>query len=203
MKQYILILLCPLFLILCGFTNIDDQSSISKTSLLEEVDYEDLWSMNITDPSGLTKEELEQGLKYVLKDYADIYIEMENQYQINAVFLAAKDALESGWGRYAYYNNLSGWGSTHFDNPEQCIEHVSEYIKIWYLTEPHNPTLCDSECKNYYNIYDQCTIGQYYNGTTIHNINAYYNGRTFWEQQVVSIMYQIYHDSNIDELDFS
>lgn len=92
-------------------------------------------------PSSLTAEELEKGLRYDLVDYANTFIQAEQETGINAVFLASVSALESGWGRSDVaneYNNLFGWSSNngykHFESKEECILFVAHKIKELYLT---------------------------------------------------------------------
>lgn len=163
--------------------------------------YKEVYSLNLREPSGLTVEQLELGLLRELKPYAWKYIEMEQKYGINAVFLASKDGWESGWGTYANDNNLSGWGYMPFDSPEKCIEHVSLYLNLWYLTEPHDNSECTSKCDEYRNENDECTIGQYYHGLTIGAVNTHYNGRAIWEKSVVGIIVDVYTRIEENELD--
>ena len=63
----------------------------------------------IEEPCGLSTEELEAVLKYDLKPYAQEFLYAEEDYGINACFLASIAALESGWGRYQFKeNNIFG-----------------------------------------------------------------------------------------------
>lgn len=54
---------------------------------------------DITEPCGMTAKELGERFKYDLEPYAQAFICAEEDYGINACFLASIAALESGWGR--------------------------------------------------------------------------------------------------------
>ena len=91
---------------------------------------------DITEPCGLTEEELEERLKHDLKQYAGAFLQAEEDYEINACFLASIAALESGWGRNQFRpNNIFGFGNTEFESVERCIDYVSWYLKKHYIRE--------------------------------------------------------------------
>lgn len=124
----------------------------------------------------ITSEELEIGLLYDLKPLADTYVEAGETYGINPVFLAAKDAEESGWGRYhSGENNLGGWRSDDgsymsFDSMEDYIFYSAEKLKQNYLEED----------------------GAYYNGTSLSAVSICYSEDSeTWENHIEDIMYQI------------
>ena len=111
-------------------------------------------SINLLSSCGLTEEQLAKGLKRSLKEYASAFLAAEKEYGINAVFLAAIAALESGWGESVVAqsrNNLFGWkgsgGYRYFDSVAAGINHVAKFLKINYLT-PGGP------CFNGYEIED-------------------------------------------------
>lgn len=117
--------------------------------------------------SGLTVEQLEVGLLYNLKDYAVYFIKAEEDYGINALYLASISALESGWGRYEFKdNNIFGFGNMTFNHESECIDYVASFLSEYYLSE-------DS-------LY-------YSGGTTVYHVNIYYNGSDFWYDNVTSI----------------
>ncbi|MGL5913258.1 MAG: glucosaminidase domain-containing protein [Bacteroidales bacterium] len=132
----------------------------------------------VLSPSNLTAEELESGLLHDLKQYADCFIQAEEDTGINAVFLASVAALESGWARSkvsAEFNNLFGWSTRdsfyYFSSKEECIAFVANKIKELYLSEN----------------------GIYFNGYEVSDINVKYNGRKHWEDSVLRIMSEIVH----------
>lgn len=117
-----------------------------------------------------TAEELEKGLLYDLVPLADYFIEAQETYGIDAIFLAAVAAEESGWGRYKFRkNNIFGFENCDFDSLEHCVDHAASWLKTQYLTPG----------------------GTYYEGAGVADINKHYNGRDTWEQHVVAIMGQI------------
>ena len=54
--------------------------------------------LDLTTPSGLSAEELSKGLRGELFALAEEFVFAEEKYGVNALFLAAVSALESGWG---------------------------------------------------------------------------------------------------------
>jgi beta-N-acetylglucosaminidase len=117
-------------------------------------------------------EAMESALLYELKPLASTYIDAGKLYGVDPVFLAAKDAEESGWGRYqAAPNNLGGWtnsdgGYMEFESPEEYIYHTAKSISEMYLDE------------------DGC----YHYGTSLSDVNTKYNGSQIWVEHIGSIM---------------
>lgn len=100
----------------------------------------------------------------------------ERETGINAVFLAAVAALESGWNTSAVAenkNNLFGWsaatGYADFESKEDCIAEVAGCIKTLYLSPD----------------------GIYFNGYTVEAVNIRYNGNEQWKAAVLQIMQDI------------
>lgn len=91
----------------------------------------------ITEPCGLSTEELEAVLKHDLKPYAEAFIHAEEDYDINAVFLCSVAAAESGWGRYRHQkNNIFGFmTSMEFESVEHNIDFVAWFLRKHYLQE--------------------------------------------------------------------
>lgn len=117
--------------------------------------------------SGVTEQQLSNALYYELADYADLFVECEDEYEVNAVLLASLAALESGWARSDLAvdkNNLFGWKLNSgeyeaFESKEQCIFEVAESISENYLSE----------------------TGAYYTGDTlVENVAEYYSPSEEW-----------------------
>lgn len=127
-----------------------------------------LATQSLKRESTITAEELEAGLLHEMKVYAEDYIEAYEDTGIDPVFLAAKDAFESGWGRFPTQgNNLSGFKtSERFDSVSESIAYVSDFMDREYLTED----------------------GRFYKGDTISDVNHYYNGNLTWELSILRIM---------------
>lgn len=90
---------------------------------------------------GLTINTLANGLHGNLKKYAADFLEAEKIYNVNAVFLSAIAALESGWGSSSLArnkNNFFGWkggsGFMSFNTPREGILFVARNLKNNYLT---------------------------------------------------------------------
>ena len=125
----------------------------------------------IEEPCGYTAEELEEVLKGELKQYAQAFIHAEEDYGINACFLAAVASLESGNGKFMFRkNNIFGFGKAEFDSVPSCIDYVSWYLRKHYL----NPE------------------GKYYRGGTIGDIGRIWcpdDGT--WVRLVTGIFYKM------------
>lgn len=170
--------LCIAVIILTSFTflNVDVMaSSLDETQVSTQNKVETL-EIGVLKKSGLTAEELKTGLLYDLKEYSEAFIKAEEETGINAIFLSALAATESGWGRYeSGINNIYGWtgdgnyGYRDFDTIEDCIYFVADSLKTNYLSP------------------DGC----YFNGYTVKDINIHYNGSKKWENLINGIMYDI------------
>lgn len=126
-----------------------------------------IYYANMLTPSDITEEELAQALKYDLVDLAGTFLEAEEEHGVNAVYLAAISALESGWGRYQFEkNNIFGFGSKEFDSEEECIMYVAEFLAEHYLSKD----------------------GVYYGGGyRLKHVNKRWNGSDHWLTEVKSI----------------
>lgn len=124
----------------------------------------------LTATSGLT-------LQGDLTPLEDAFLAAESTYGVDASFLAAVAALESGWGKSELArekNNLFGWrgadGYMEFDSPEDCIDHVAEYLAEEYL-DPD---------------------GLYYNGLSVEDVaKNYCGGNADWVKMVEEIMQSV------------
>ena len=117
---------------------------------------------DVTAPCGLSTEELEAVLKYDLKEYAGEFLQAEEDYGINACFLASIAALESGWGQSDLAknkNNLFGWkgrnGYKEFESPERGIDFVAWKLSKKYISKGLDtideiaPVYCNEEWAGY------------------------------------------------------
>lgn len=130
--------------------------------------------MDLTAPCGLSEEALEKGLKGKLSGLAPDFLAAEEEHGVNAVFLAAVAALESGWGKSCFRpNNIFGWSGKSFDSVQECIDFVASKIAGHYLAED----------------------GKYYHGKTVSGVNICYNGNDFWPKKISGIMAMIVKNS--------
>lgn len=126
---------------------------------------------------GFTVEELKERLRYPLNEYAEHFIKAEEETGVNAVFLSAVAALESGWGKSRVAknrNNLYGWTTNsgsfmRFESKEACISFIATKFKELYLSPD----------------------GRYFKGYDVEDVNHYYNGRKVWAERVRNIMVMI------------
>lgn len=153
--------------------------------IFETVGSENISPDNIFYPirkSGLTEEELESSFRGTdMQGTAKAFIEVENQYGVNALFLAAIANHESFYGASniaKQKNNLFGFNAND-ENPynlasdyqsyEDCILKVGKKIKENYLR----------------------TDGQYFNGFSAEGMNTNYSSDRSWAKKVNYHMLQI------------
>ena len=143
----------------------------------------DIPSFNVNDMtqvSNLSEESLTKILSGTnLQKYAKAYIEGEEKYKVNLLFVVAITALESSWGSsnialnqnnfsgYAAYDGL-GYGH-HFESPEASIMETFRLLSEEYLNEN----------------------GRYYNGKSPWNVNLNYCTSGDWADKVITIMNQL------------
>lgn len=131
---------------------------------------EEAASLDLTEKSGLSAEELSLGLSGEILNLAPDFIAAEEKYGVNAIFLCAVAALESGWGKYCFReNNIFGWSGKDFSSKSECVDFVASRIAMHYLSED----------------------GKYYHGKTVSRVNICYNGSDFWENKIAGIMAMI------------
>lgn len=138
--------------------------------------------VNLLDSSGANERKLSIALKDTgLEGLESSYIQAEKEYGVNAIFLCALTAEESGWGksvRAIRDNNLSGFEvysddavGARFSSKHESIMVTAKLIKEQYLTEG----------------------GNYFNGYSIQAVNIRYcpvNG-TSWSDNISTIANQI------------
>lgn len=148
------------------------QTTTTKPQTIKEEKTEEKKEQGMLSSCKMTEKEFENKLCKSLKEYSSYFLEAEKTYGVNAAFLAAVAALESGWGESYMaknYNNFFGWrsssGYVKFDSPRDCIMTIAKKLKENYLS----PNGC------------------HFNGYTISAINIRYNGSAHWENQVTKI----------------
>ncbi len=130
----------------------------------------DLALLDLSEKSGVSSEELSLGLSGELVNFAQDFVDAEEKYGVNSVFLCAVAAFESGWGKYCFRkNNIFGWNGKDFETISECIDFVASRIAMHYLSED----------------------GKYYHGKTVSGVNTCYNGTELWENKIIGIMSMI------------
>ena len=145
-------------------------SAVFSSAEIYAITPEEVYSFDLTEKSGVSEEMLEKALLKNLSPLAKEFVLAEKNHGVNAIFLAAVAALESGWGEYCFReNNIFGWSGKSFSSKEECIDFVASKIAENYLSED----------------------GKYHNGKNISGVNICYNGSRFWEEKVAEIMLMI------------
>lgn len=124
---------------------------------------------SIEEPCGLSTEELEAVLKGELKQYAQEFLWVEEDYGVSATFLCAVAAAESGWGEHCFrpYNFFGFMTNKEFSSAAENIDFVAWWLRKHYLNEN----------------------GRYYRGGTISDIGKIWcpDGTGDWERLVTGI----------------
>jgi beta-N-acetylglucosaminidase len=110
------------------------------------VNQNNVLNCDLTKPSGLSVDEANQILKGTeLGGLGAAYVEAEEKYKVNALYLIAHSGLESGWGTSLLAkdkNNLFGvsaydWNpygdATSFSSKQECILRTAELVSEKYL----------------------------------------------------------------------
>lgn len=154
-----------------------ETTQITTTEPATEPEY---FQIGVLSTCGLSEAQLTNGLRKSLKTYAWAFLEAERTYNVNAVFLSAVAAFESGWGESSIArnrNNLFGWtgngGYRYFDSVPECIMYVAKHLRTNYLTPG----------------------GSCFHGYEVEDIAVSYCPGGYWSGQVKSIMRMIQSDA--------
>ena len=156
--------------------------------------------MKLNVPSGLTKEDFKKVLSgnasdtnKIFEQHAEFFYEIEQQYCVNGLFIAAIGIHESNWGTSniaIQKKNLFGYGSYDssayessyiFESYEYGIDMVARVMAKYYLN-PEGTEIFDGEIAE----------GTYYNGPTVAGVNTRYASDTNWATRVYNIMVLLY-----------
>ena len=156
--------------------------------------------MKLNVASGLTKEDFKKVLSgnsndtnKIFEQYAEYFYEMEQEYNVNGLFIAAIGIHESNWGKSniaVEKKNLFGYGSYDssayessyiFERYEDGIDMVSKVMVKHYLN-PEGIEIYD----------DELSTGMYYNGPTVAGVNTRYASDPNWATRVYEIMVSLY-----------
>lgn len=168
----------------------------SATQLMADLNFE----MALNKPSGLTLEQFKKILSdskdsnKIFENNAKYFYYIEQQYNINGVFVAAVGIHESAWGTSQIArdkNNLFGYGAYdsnpyqgayEFSNYSECIDLIARVFVKYYI----NPKGT--------NIYGgEKAVGTYYNGPTLRGINTRYATDKNWANSVYNHMRYLYN----------
>ncbi len=155
---------------------IADQALDAMEKEVDVITHSEIWEMDLSQPSGVTAEELAPLLQGGTVGLEDAFIEAEKTHDVNALFLVSIAALESAWGTINFRpNNMFGYGTSGYASKEDNIMAVAEGLGSNYL----HPS------------------GSLYSGTTATAVNARYATSTQWDDKVVKQMAALYDDAAV------
>ena len=167
--------------------------SISKTGTLD-------FNIDLTKPSGFSLEQFTKILtddkdkNKTFENNAKYFYYIEEQYNINGVFVAAVGIHESAWGTSKIArdkNNLFGYGAYDsnpyngaytFEDYAEAIDLVARVFVKYYLN-PKGTSIYDGEVAN----------GKYYSGNTLASVNKKYASDNGWARKVYAHMQYLYN----------
>lgn len=104
---------------------------------------------DVFQPSNFTVEQISQSLDsgshQGLLHLAPVFVEAEQTYGVNSLYLMSTIGYESGWGKYrSGTNNLGGWKSSttgtwrNFDSEYECIMTIAEGLATSFKPDVGN-----------------------------------------------------------------
>lgn len=139
----------------------------------------DFTTYDLTNPSHLTASQIDQIIAGTeLEGLGWAYEQAEEQFGVNALYLIAHSALESGWGKsriaesknnlfgFQAYDASPGQSAKKFQTKGDCILTVAGYISRQYLEEN----------------------GEHYNGSTLRGMGQKYASDDEWAIKIAEIM---------------
>ena len=157
------------------------------------------FEMALNKPSGFSLEQFQKALtdnkdtNKIFEQNAEYFYLIEQQYNINGMFVAAVGIHESAWGTskiaqnkhnlfgYGAYDSNPYNGAYSFENYSECIDLISRVFVKYYI----NP----SGAK----IYDGSKAsGKYYSGSNLASINKNYATDKNWANSVYKYMQYLY-----------
>lgn len=173
-----------------------NETEQEKTTTIQKIDF----NMSLNKPSGLTLEQFKKVLSdskdknNIFKQNAEYFYYIEEQYNINGLFVAAVGIHESAWGTSKLAvnkKNLFGYGASdsnpygnayNFDNYSESIDLLARVFTKYYLN-PKGTSIYDGEVAN----------GRYHNGNTLSAVNKKYATDKNWANAVYTHMKYLYN----------
>ena len=158
------------------------------------------FDMELNKPSGLSLEQFKKVLtdskdvNKVMENNAEYFYYIEEQYNINGLFVAAVAIHESGWGTSKISKNkynLFGYGA-YDANPYNGAYEFSDYsesidliarVFVKYYLNPKGTAIYGGEVAS----------GKYYNGSTLTGVNTKYATDKNWANAVYKHMEYLYN----------
>lgn len=153
---------------------------ITKLEKIENITFD---SSDVTKLSGMTVEDVQFILEgTALEELAAYFIEAEQEYQVNAIFIISICALESGWGtsdRAIYDNNLTGFG-VYSDDSEGINSDTKRGNILLTAKTLHNNYLTEG--------------GSCYNGVSVEAVSIKYCASDTWAGKITNIGNNLYNE---------
>lgn len=155
--------------------------------------------MALNKPSGLSLNQFKKVLtdendkNNIFRENAEYFYYIENEYNINGVFVAAIGIHESGWGKsniaiskknifgYRAYDSSPYNSASTFNSYAEGIDLIARVLVKYYLN-PKGTIIYNGEK----------AIGTYYNGNTIKGVNQKYASDSNWANKVYNYMIYLY-----------
>ena len=157
------------------------------------------FDIELNKPSGFTAEQFKKALtdskdvNNIFENNSEYFYYIEDEYNINGIFVAAIGIHESAWGTsklaknkynlfgYGAYDSNPYNGAYTFSSYSESIDLIARVLVKYYI----NPAGTK--------IYDgQVASGKYYNGNTISAVNQKYATDTNWKNAIYKYMQYLY-----------
>ena len=147
--------------------------------------YDQVQAMDMSIPSGVTVDDLKLVTRYKLVGTEETLYQLEQDYNLNCLFLLAIASHESAYGTAQFHpNNVCGYGYSGFSSINECLNTVGRVLAKSYLS----------------------TDGAYYKGKTIRAVNRTYAASSTWNTKVARYMSSFYrtisenHNAQLEKL---
>lgn len=145
--------------------------------------YGQVQSMDMSVPSGVTVDDLKLVTRYKLVGTEETLYQLEQEYDLNCLFLLAIASHESAYGTMQFRpNNVCGYGGKGFSSVNECLQTVGKALANSYLS----------------------TSGAYYKGKTIAAVNRTYAADGSWNVKVakkVTYFYKVISENHNAQLE--
>lgn len=145
--------------------------------------YEQVQAMDMSKPSGVTVADLKLVTRYKLVGTEKKLYQMEQDYNLNCLFLLGVASHESAYGTSQFHkNNVCGYGYSDYDSIDDCLDIVGRVLAKNYL-DPDGP---------------------YYKGKTIDSVNKTYAADPAWDSKVarkVAYFYKVISENHNKQLE--
>ena len=157
--------------------------------------------MELNKSSGLTLDDYKKIFKNlpndrydIFEDNAEVFYNVDKEYNINGIFLAALAIHESNWGTsqisqdkknlfgYGSYDSTPYESSFEFESYEEGIDLVARVLTKYYIN-PIGTKIYDGEV----------AVATYYNGSTVEAVNQRYASDENWHEKVFNYMEYLYN----------